>query len=344
MEHDHNLLTFGQNAQCTYFQTLDHIVGRGRGFKWTRNQRTKYYNKLYAHLKTKGKGRILEVERVKGMSKQDFHQNYILKNKPVIMEGAAKDWHSVQNWDIDYFIKEYGDDQILVVGNGYSDEKGKRSADNYPSTLAKELTDIKNGGSNYYRFYPLFHWHPERLADIDYEFLNHYANKRGYNKLLQTFIGGPETYTSYHNSCASNLFTQIVGEKEWYLISNDYLPIIDPSPTLSGLNRGAPVRKKEGCFNPFFPDFSPPYHLYEFIDQYHLVLQPGDIFYNPPYYWHAVKNKSFSIGVGFRWFSPSAIIRSSKLFTVLDTFSPLWFNLNKTKTGINQVLKDEAKK
>lgn len=343
MEDYRRILSFGEELKFGYFQTLDHFIGRNRAFNWTRSQRTKYYNQLYSNLKKKGKGKIIEVDRVQNISTKNFKNHYLKRNIPVILEGKAKDWKSVQEWNIDYFIENYGNDEILVLADGYVNEKGVEKRDSYASTLEKELTDIKNGGSNYYRFYPLFQWHPERLKDIDLEFLKKLSSSNNFGDSFQTFIGAKGSFTGYHNASASNLFTQIIGEKEWYLTPNYYKPIIDPSPTNLGLFRSAPARTNQGCFNPFKPNYDSPYHLYEYIDQYHMILKPGDIFYNPPYYWHTVTNRSFSIGIGYRWYAPNRIVSSSKLYSFLDFFSGVWWNIGKARRNVNQSFKDKLK-
>ena len=48
---------------------------------------------------------LQEVPRVKGISKEEFQQEYFIPQRPVIFEDLAKTWPAYQNWSFDYFRK-----------------------------------------------------------------------------------------------------------------------------------------------------------------------------------------------------------------------------------------------
>lgn len=337
MQHFKKNLKAKYQVAFTCLQTLDHFVGRKVGFKMTKKIRKRLYEGLHADLLKKGeKGKVIDVDRVSNISEEEFRRTYLKRNVPVILEGAALDWPCLKEWDIDYFIKKHGDDEILVVGEIELNEDGTIRRENYETNLSNELMKIKNGGKNYYKFYPLIERHPEHLNDIKVDFLKRRINRLSMLFNYQVFIGAKNTITNLHNASASNLFIQVLGEKEWCLYPVYYSCIIDPSPT-DGLSRGAPVRTQKGPFNPFHPDYKYPYHLFEFIDSYSVKLKPGDILFNPPYWWHAVRNNSTSIGMGFRWYAPWAIWKSSKLYFMLDAMSSFWFKVGSAKRDINKV-------
>ncbi|PCI96753.1 MAG: hypothetical protein COB15_09195 [Flavobacteriales bacterium] len=332
-----------QRFQFAYFQVLDHFLGRAIGFKITKKTRKKFYERLYEELKSKGEGKTIEVERVKNISEKEFKEKYLNLNIPVILDGAAKNWKCVREWDFDYFIEKHGSDSIKVVDDIQMNATGEVERSFYTSNLKSELNNIKEGKGNYYRFYPVMNRHPEHLKDIDESFFKARIEWFSTFKAYQVFFGGKGSITNFHTANASNFFTQIMGEKEWYLYPVYYSPIIDPSPT-DGMSRGAPIRTKEGPFNPFEPNFNNPYHIYKYIDIYHMVLKPGDIFFNPPYYWHAIKNNSESIGMGFRWIAPKSIFKVSKLYFMLDFFSKIWIKAFQAYRDINEMHAKDAKK
>ena len=42
--------------------------------------------------------------------------------------------------------------------------------------------------------------------------------------------------------------------------------------------------------------------LFEYCPVYHARLNPGDVLFNPPWWWHAIKNVTpTSVGVASRW-------------------------------------------
>ena len=141
---------------------------------------------------------------------------------------------------------------------------------------------------------------------------------------FHVFIGGKDSYTPLHHASTPNMFVQIHGHKHWRLIPNYYMPIIDPAPARN-FYRSAPLR--DGIdFNPFTQNFE-DYPLYQYIDYYKVELEPGDIFYNPPFMWHAVQNPTDSIGLGYRTFTPFSSLARSPLYGFLElcaTNPPFW--------------------
>ena len=264
---------------------------------------------------------MIPLERVSGISDEDLINNYIKKHIPVIIEGKAKEWECCKSWSLDYFNELHGTDQVLYVDAQNKEKKGY-----VESSLAEVIEKIKNGEGEYYRFYPLLKKHPEHLLDFDYKWLRKCRTKGGVGEAFQVFIGGKGSYTPVHNANGHNLFTQVYGEKEWMLYPSHYTAIIDPDPARN-VSRGAPKRKGL-VFNPF-EDVTEAHELYRYMDGYHVKLQPGDVLYNPPYWWHCVQNPSNSIGVGYRWFTPIKAFLGDPLYMFLDAFvfsPPIWKN------------------
>ena len=302
-----------------YYQFFDHFLGRANFFKLTAKSRRRFYKKLGQYLKDGGVGKIIPVDRIENISQEDFISNYVKKGIPVVLTGKAKEWNCTRNWSLDYFKELHGDDTVIYV-----DQKNITEGNFTEITLGELMDNIKNGKSDYYRFYPLLKKHPEHLLDFDYKWLRSSRLKGSFGESFQVFIGGINGFTSLHNASAHNLFTQVYGEKKWRLYPNHYACIIDPDP-INNLSRGAPIRN-ETVFNPFENDFS-AHELYRYLDGYSVHLKPGDVFYNPSYMWHTVSNPSDSIGVGYRYFTPVKTYFESPLYQFLELFAfrpPIW--------------------
>ena len=113
---------------------------------------------------------------------------------------------------------------------------------------------------------------------------------------------------------------------------------MDPDPA-QNVYRNASYRQGGKVFNPFEPNYE-THPLFEYIDRVHVELEPGDILYNPPYWWHAVKNHSDSIGVGYRWLAPFQSLRTSPIYFNLDltvTNPPIWKWNDLAKKDINLI-------
>ena len=52
-------------------------------------------------------------------------------------------------------------------------------------------------------------------------------------------------------------------------------------------------------------------------DGWTVILEPGDVLYNPPFFWHQARSIDTNIGVGFRWFSLAANSKLAQL-TITD--------------------------
>ena len=91
--------------------------------------------------------------------------------------------------------------------------------------------------------------------------------------------------------------------------------MFDPDPA-QNIYRSISARQG-GVFNPFEPDYD-KFPLFKYIDRVHVKIEAGDVFYNPPYWWHSVKNPSDSIGVGYRWLPPLHCFKKSPLYFSLD--------------------------
>ncbi len=327
-----------QRLEYGCFQFLDHFAGRKRGVRFSSSRRIKFYKKLSKQLETRGKGKIIPLERRANISLEEFKKEYVAKRKPVVLEGAAKDWDSTKNWTLDYFKDLHGKDEIVMVDQ-------INIADPYQKmTLAELIDGIHKGTGKYYRFYPLLERHPEHILDFDYKWLQERRTSFSVIDSFQVFMGGDQTITNIHNASQCNLFTQVEGEKEWRFYHYKDTAIIDPAPARN-VYREAPYKTEKGPFDPFNPDFSGPYKLYEYLDSYSTVLKPGDVLWNPSYYWHAVKNHGNSIGVGYRWLPPAYCFSTAPLYALLDCFvtnPPVWKAHKLSKKDVNLVQMAES--
>lgn len=317
--------TFLQHFGYGFFQFLDHFLSRKLVVKLFGKLRLRLFLSITKTLEKKGKGELFDIDVRESISVKEFKEHYLKHKIPVVIRGAAKDWDSCKNWTPNYFKELYGDDEVPLIDAIYL-EQGVQHV-----KLKNIIDDVLKGNSSYLRFYNLLSRHPERYNDFNKDWLEKLKHKKAYTTFTQIFIGGKNSNTGLHNSHADNLFVQMYGEKEWILYPNYFAPLIDPPSTTGGTYRVTPKRGKHGQpFNPFQPDFE-DYPLYQYIDGYKVVLQPGDVFYNPPYMWHSVRNNTQSIGLGYRWVNALSAFSSSPLYYFLDlcAYRPSYFKAYK---------------
>ncbi|MFT4536366.1 MAG: hypothetical protein ACI9P5_003742 [Saprospiraceae bacterium] len=299
--------------QLTYnlFQFLDHFLGRPIGYKLTKRWRKRFYSNLEKKALGLPNEQFAQVEKVEDISLEAFYTKYVKKGKPVVISGKAKDWRCVKEWSFEYFKARHGGDEIVLV------DQHKMDLSHKSTTLNEIIESIENGKENYYRFYPLLQRHPEHLEDFDVAWLRKQKKNNKMVESFQVFMGSNDSYTPLHNSCLSNLFVQVSGKKRWRFYSNEDIAVIDPDPARN-IYRHAPIRKNGDSFNAFDENYQKPFHLYEKIKGLETTLEPGDILYNPPHYWHTVKNIGNSIGVGYRWLPLTQNLRQWPWYTVFD--------------------------
>ena len=314
-------LTYSQRLSYGWFHFMDHFLGRDRARRLTLKPRKKLYRRIAETLKEKGIGKLIPIDRRKDLSLREFQEHYVKKGIPVVMEGAAKDWACCQKWSMDYFKELHGEDEIVIVNQDMIQE------DYETTTLRHVIDNIQEGANRYYRFYPLLERHPEHILDFDINWLKERTHKHTIFKAWQVFIGAANTETLLHNANQCNLFVQAYGEKQWIIFPPHYTAIIDPNP-VTNVYRNGPYKTGEP-FNFFKPDHE-GYPLYKYIDRYSVHLKAGDVLWNPSYWWHTIRNPTDSIGVGYRWISPSYCLRTGPLYFLLDllaTNPPIWRSL-----------------
>ncbi|MGB3591631.1 MAG: cupin-like domain-containing protein [Nonlabens sp.] len=313
---------WGYNA----FQFLDHFISRPVTVKLLGKLRYKLFLKMADRLKATGPAQVIEVERRSDLSIQEFKDYYLKTGVPVIFDGAASEWDCVKKWTPEYFKELHGEDEVPLIDSADFD-KGIEF-----TTLSQLIDEIEKGNNKmYFRFYNLLSRHPQHLKDFDLNWLKSYRHKSHYFNSFQVFIGGENTTTGIHNAHISNLFVQCYGEKKWYLYPNHLIPFIDPLPTMNGIFRNAAARSGGKPFDPFQPDFE-AYPYFKYLDSYKMTLRPGDVFYNPPFMWHTVKNNTKSIGVGYRWINAWHSFKSAPFYYILDllAFRPNYFTSLRT--------------
>jgi hypothetical protein len=329
----------GQRFEYGIYQFLDHFLGREKVFKMMGKRRKKFYVKLLETLKASGEGKIMPIERRSDITLKEFKEHYMAKNIPVVFSGIAKDWDCVKKWSFEYFKDLHGDDEALMAT--------QENMKNYETcTLREVIENIETGGGKYFRFYPLLDKHPEHFKDVDYKWLLERKNKFSLFDAFQVFIGGKNTISFIHHANPPNLFVQVWGRKDWILYPQYYSMVIDPDP-VRNIYRSAPYRKNGKPFDPFNPDYEAPFELYKYIDGFKAELQPGDILWTPPHYWHTVKNISDSIGMGYRWAAPLYALKITPFYMFLDLFAfnpPIWKSYKLLKRDTNLIHLAEAGK
>jgi len=237
--------------------------------------------------------RIDLIDRRKDLGYEDFVRCYLKPHKPVILEGALREWYAVGKWTPRFFRQEYGDVEVVVDGQR-----------RYLSDLVQlTLESSKECPAPYLRNFPIKEISEDLLADISPvpkycspNWLNtHFYPPKireilGRAVIADIFIGGrgcsfPFLHYDMLNSHA--FLSQIYGDKSFVLYS--------PEQT-KWLYRSTEAPNRSLVDNAMEPDLG-KFPLLKKAHPIRARLGPGDLLFIPSRWWHAASVLTPSITV-----------------------------------------------
>jgi hypothetical protein len=100
--------------------------------------------------------------------------------------------------------------------------------------------------------------------------------------------------SNLHCGGSGNFFCMIRGTKEWTLISPEYSCLLKGRVSSSGIHAQTLFDMPDTRLSEY-PD------IFKFLPRYKVTLEPGDVLWNAPWWWHRIKNgPGESIGMAIR--------------------------------------------
>lgn len=233
------------------------------------------------------------VERrpASGLPYAAFLRDYVARNRPVVVEGAASAWPAIRKWTPEFFKTHFGSRRVDI-----SYQEQMPFADFIDAVMA---SSADKPGPYMYRLFICIHL-PELLADLDAS--NPYGFPRrlgsplmprrwrrpdGYLKLLIGGVGGrfPVMHFDLENMHAA--VTEIHGEKEFLLYAPEDSQYLYPKPR---------VPNQTQVDDLMHPDLE-RYPLFSRARRYRAILTPGDTVFVPSRWWHTARVLSPSVSV-----------------------------------------------
>lgn len=250
------------------------------------------------------------------LSHEDLLKKYIGPGVPVIIKGGAKEWGATKKWDLEFFRENYSETLLPFLPS-----KGEGEAIYEERRVDEICREIQNGSRKYVKFSNFLLKNKEMLKEFDVKQIEKINSVKYHPSSVQLFMGGAGTKTTIHTALSNVTFVQVHGTKRWLTLPKEWTPVLNPivdhEPQLMADDYIYDIGKKEIEF------------LTRKMPFKEVLLEPGDIYFNPAYLWHHVENVTTSIGVAFRWISYKAIMRSPVL-TSLVLLSQLPFSFKMT--------------
>jgi Cupin-like domain len=283
----------------------EHFLGQERFARWLGSARQRNERRMLDYFKDWPTDQRRPVREVAFTTHDAFYRSGP-DWEPAVFRGVAKHWPAVQKWNLEFFIRNYGDttavliDQQGLYGEG---EKGRYMVSN----MGALLSSIRDGKREALRFLPTIDDNPELKLDLDMQWFGGFRSQFALREFTQFFLAPPSTFTPVHCAHESNAFLQVHGRKRWLLWPARHQQLIQP-----------PSDRKPYFHSNYYPgrDTGAP-KLGAYAPAFEVVLDPGDVLYVPPFVWHCVENLDTTIAVAYRFFSMRCAFRSSLAMTAV---------------------------
>jgi hypothetical protein len=242
------------------------------------------------------------IDKREKLSKKEFLNEYVLKNRPVVLTDAAREWKAVGKWTPAFFREKYGDKNVpvferkrnvsvkdMVQLNAYVDEITSSTYQN----RAKYLFSLKIPKE-----------FPELLGDLeprpgawDPNWLDSKYLLPGLSKFklrnitgLEMNMGGtgsPFPFLHYDDLQTQTFITQVHGRKAWILYQPDQTPYMYPTEKAHNISQ-IPMERDVDLTQ--FP-------LFAKAKSVRFVLEEGEMLYGAAGWWHTTRALTPSIAV-----------------------------------------------
>jgi len=240
------------------------------------------------------KMQLTQIERVKTISKEDFYNNYVKKQKPVVIEQLTTDWPAYSKWNLNY-IKEIAgekvvplyDDRPVSFKEGFNEAHARMKMTDYIDLLQSKPT-------NYRIFlYNLMKEVPSLKEDFKWPTI-------GLNLIRQLpmlFFGGENSrvFMHYDIDFSNILHFHFHGEKRCMLFAQDQSKFMYKIP------HSLISREDIDFDHPDFDKFPALQHAKGFVCD----LKHGEMLYMPEGYWHYMKYLTPGFSMSLRAFPRS---------------------------------------
>lgn len=243
---------------------------------------------------------LTEIDRYKSISKEDFYNNYVLKQQPVVIEEFTHDWPAYEKWSLDYIREVAGDKVVPLYDNrpvshkdGFNQAHAEMKMSDYIDLLQSEPT-------NYRIFlYNLMKEVPTLKSDFIWPDLGLNLVKQ----LPMLFFGGQNSKVFMHFDIdySNILHFHFHGDKECIIFPPDQTPYLYKVPH-------ALISREDIDFDN--PDFE-KWPALKMTSGFITNLKHGQMLYMPEGYWHYMKYLTPGFSMSLRAF-PRKISHLSK--------------------------------
>ena len=234
---------------------------------------------------------LTEIDRVTTITKEDFYNNYVKKQKPVVIEQLTQDWPAYEKWKLNYIKDIAGDktvplydDRPVSHKDGFNEAHAKMKMADYIDLLLDKPTNYRIFLYNLMKEVPSlkddFRW-----PDIGLKLVK---------QLPMLFFGGENSkvFIHYDIDYSNILHFHFHGKKRCILFDPNQTPYLYKVPH-------ALITREDIDFD------NPDFNKWPALQQAKgLVadLEHGEMLYMPEGYWHYMKYVTPGFSMSLRAF------------------------------------------
>ncbi|NP_001279779.1 lysine-specific demethylase 8 [Callorhinchus milii] len=236
------------------------------------------------------------VPRVSRPSLEHFRTEYLVPQRPVILENSIEHWAALteRKWSVEYIRQVAGSRTVPVeLGSRYTDEDWSQSLMTVDRFTADYILDQSNERPiGYLAQHQLFEQIPELKRDINIPDYCCLGEGDEDEITINAWFGPAGTVSPLHQDPQQNFLAQVMGRKYIRLYSPGQSERLYPHPTQLLFNTSQVDVENPDLER--FPEFGSA------IFQ-ECLLDPGEILFIPIKYWHHVRALDTSFSVSFWW-------------------------------------------
>ncbi|RZJ34305.1 MAG: cupin-like domain-containing protein [Flavobacterium sp.] len=243
---------------------------------------------------------LTEIERVKSITKEDFYKNYVLKQKPVVIEELTRDWPAYEKWSLNFISEIAGDKTVPLYDDRPVSHKDGFNQAHAEMKMSDYINLLQSQPTNYRIFlYNLMKEVPQLKSDFKWPDLGLNLIKQ----LPMLFFGGQgsKVFMHFDIDYSNILHFHFHGDKECIIFPPDQTPFMYKVPH-------ALIAREDIDFDN--PDFE-KWPALQRVKGYITNLKHGEMLYMPEGYWHYMKYLTPGFSMSLRAF-PRKISHLSK--------------------------------
>lgn len=234
---------------------------------------------------------LIEIERVKTITKEDFYNNYVKKQKPVVIEQLTHDWPAYEKWKLNYIKDIAGEKTVPLYDDRPVSHKDGFNEAHATMKMADYIDLLLSKPTNYRIFlYNLMKEVPSLKNDFKWPDIGLKLVKQ----LPMLFFGGEgsKVFIHYDIDYSNILHFHFHGKKRCILFAPDQTPYLYKVPH-------ALISREDIDFDD--PDFE-KWPALKYAKGLVADLEHGEMLYMPEGYWHYMKYVTPGFSMSLRAF------------------------------------------